>query len=296
MKLKALTASALLLAAGFSSAYAATGTTVAGDLLLGFRATDGATDSNLEVNLGQASTFQNFAAADGSLVNLNSRLSVADLSAVYGDGWANNTEVRFGLAGGLTSTNTLWEANQRTDGLLQSSVLPTSGAGSQATVNSVIAKYQGLSTATKVGQSFTQVNQTSNSIYSVIADGTKNGSYTKQGATTAYFNTAGVYTIDVEKDTTASLNTIGSAWALTDLYLQAPASGGQATYLGTFGLALANGAAVNSGLTYNAGDLVYEYNSATQFTVIPEPSTYAAILGALTVGFVALRRRFSKAV
>jgi len=40
---------------------------------------------------------------------------------------------------------------------------------------------------------------------------------------------------------------------------------------------------------------VYDSGLVT-FTVIPEPSTYAMILGALTIGFVALRRRFSKAV
>jgi len=34
---------------------------------------------------------------------------------------------------------------------------------------------------------------------------------------------------------------------------------------------------------------------ATSATVIPEPSTYAAMLGALTVGFVAMRRRFARA-
>jgi hypothetical protein len=42
----------------------------------------------------------------------------------------------------------------------------------------------------------------------------------------------------------------------------------------------------------------FTLNSATgglTFTVIPEPSTYAAILGALTVGFVLFRRRFGAA-
>jgi hypothetical protein len=46
-----------------------------------------------------------------------------------------------------------------------------------------------------------------------------------------------------------------------------------ATELGTFTLG-------------SDGDL-----SFTAFAAIPEPSTYAAILGALTIGFVAIRRR-----
>jgi hypothetical protein len=44
------------------------------------------------------------------------------------------------------------------------------------------------------------------------------------------------------------------------------------------------------------GTLAVYGNGDVTFTVIPEPSTYAIILGALTIGFVALRRRFSKAV
>lgn len=43
------------------------------------------------------------------------------------------------------------------------------------------------------------------------------------------------------------------------------------------------------------GTLAVYQDGQVTFTVIPEPSTYAIILGALTVGFVALRRRFSRA-
>ena len=45
------------------------------------------------------------------------------------------------------------------------------------------------------------------------------------------------------------------------------------------------------------GTLTLDASAGTlTFSVIPEPSTYAAILGALTIGFVAFRRRFSKAI
>jgi hypothetical protein len=54
-------------------------------------------------------------------------------------------------------------------------------------------------------------------------------------------------------------------------------SGGSSTELGYFTL------------TDTAG------NFSLTFTAIPEPSTYAAILGALTVGFVLVRRRFGAA-
>jgi len=65
----------------------------------------------------------------------------------------------------------------------------------------------------------------------------------------------------------------GDAFTASDLYLIQPSV--QGSLVGTFAVA-------------STGDIT--------FTVIPEPSTYAIILGALTIGFVALRRRFSKAV
>jgi len=59
-----------------------------------------------------------------------------------------------------------------------------------------------------------------------------------------------------------------------NLYSLLPGAGGSATKLGFFTL------------TDTAGAF------SLTFTAIPEPSTYAAILGALTVGFVLVRRRF----
>jgi len=51
-----------------------------------------------------------------------------------------------------------------------------------------------------------------------------------------------------------------------------------------------------AGVSGLQGTLAVSSTGDITFTVIPEPSTYAIILGALTVGFVALRRRFSRAV
>jgi hypothetical protein len=55
-------------------------------------------------------------------------------------------------------------------------------------------------------------------------------------------------------------------------------SGGSVTELGYFTLA------------DNSGTFSLDF---TSITAIPEPSTYAAILGALTIGFVVVRRRFN---
>src|SRR5208283_2677764 len=72
---------------------------------------------------------------------------------------------------------------------------------------------------------------------------------------------------------------VPSTSATLNLYSLLPGTGGagSSTELGYFTLTDTSG---NFSLTYTA------------FTAIPEPSTYAAILGALTVGFVLVRRRF----
>ena len=67
-------------------------------------------------------------------------------------------------------------------------------------------------------------------------------------------------------------------FAASDLYLLHGALDTTVSVIGTQGL---------------QGTLAVYQNGDVTFTVIPEPSTYAAILGALTIGFVALRRRFS---
>ena len=49
-----------------------------------------------------------------------------------------------------------------------------------------------------------------------------------------------------------------------------------------------------AGVSGFQGTLAVDSTGEITFTVIPETSTYAMILGALSLGFVALRRRFSK--
>ena len=81
------------LAAGMNSqvANAAAGN---GDVLLGFRATGGTgANTNLVVNLGQASQFTGASSAT-TVTNIG-----ADLEAVYGTGWASRTDVLWGVAG-----------------------------------------------------------------------------------------------------------------------------------------------------------------------------------------------------
>jgi len=78
------------------SAQAATVVAGPGDLILGFRATDGqGSGLNLEVNLGAVSTFYN--AAPGSMLTL-SGVKVQDLVDTYGANWFSRTDLYWGFA------------------------------------------------------------------------------------------------------------------------------------------------------------------------------------------------------
>jgi len=79
-----------------TSAQAQTVSTSIGDLVLGFRVTDGlglGATQNLEVDLGNMSTYTSLAA--GSTLTLGG-LSVADLSSIYGANWATRSDLVFG--------------------------------------------------------------------------------------------------------------------------------------------------------------------------------------------------------
>jgi hypothetical protein len=84
--------------------------------------------------------------------------------------------------------------------------------------------------------------------------------FTNLSSANSYSNTFGS---PVESSTVGSTS--------LNLYELTP-GGGAGTLLGTFNLS-------STGLTF------------TGFTAIPEPSTYAALLGVATLGFVAIRRR-----
>ena len=83
----------------------------AGDLILGFRATEApGADTNLEVNLGPAAYFYGAAAGTTSVLT---RLAVQDLVSTYGDNWNTRTGLSWGIIG-TTATSTTTGAPART--------------------------------------------------------------------------------------------------------------------------------------------------------------------------------------
>jgi len=99
------------------------------------------------------------------------------------------------------------------------------------------------------------------------------------GDTASYTNQASYQNVSTDLEVTGSgssqlwLLTSTAAGTGTGFHKANEGAINGATDLGTFALS-------------SGGELTF-----TAFTAIPEPSTYAAILGALTIGFVAIRRR-----
>jgi len=266
---KVIIASALALAS-FVSAQAAN--FASGDLILGFRA-DGGTgqSSNVLVDLGAASSFGDQASAF-SLGSI--------LTSTYGANWATRSDLHYGVFGasGTAKNSTAW-ASQAEDiaGTAQTNIF-TNGNGDGTYVNGAInTGRSGYTTFQAYASGLTAV---SSNVY--VGDATAVAGWTNQEGKSAgvSWNFVSPY-IDTTLTNTGASKLDGSAYGVLDLF---KVTNNATVALGGLGL--------NS-----AGNVAFQ-TDVTNFAVvaIPEPSTYAIVLGALTIGFVALRRRFSKAV
>ena len=275
MKTKSTLAALLLLGGGALSAGAQTVTAGLNDLVLGFYASGGTgAGSNLEVDLGNVG---NFYGVSGTITLAG--LSAADLSSTYGSTWNTRTDLYWGVIGTTGSTagttiglnsiasKTLWGSKtEATLGTLSTPWNAGTTFAQQGPANTIATLYTGA------GGSLNGASATGNSATAAILNNTLAGSWSKQLGSTAaafgYFNPSGVFS--------NSTNISVGSFAASDLYALQPGSGA-AAYVGTFALS-------------SGGALTYSNTPSS----VPEPSTYAAILGLVTLGFVALRRRQQK--
>lgn len=258
-----------LLAMGFSGlAYAQANSA---DIILGFKATGGTgSATNLEIDLGQVNLLE---AVQGT-VTLTNLLSdgANSINTVYGSTWATRSDVLWGATGAVKTgsigpsgevSHTLFASSQANSSLLDGNPSGTpwnrdGSTASSSTTSKIASLYNNYGVSTQggvtVGNSFTVSNSTS-------------GSWSAQeGTTNTAFGTGFTPVTQFENSTAIPVG----AFVASDLYALAPGSG-VGTYFGTLSI-------------FGNGDVKFS-------TPIPEPSVYAAILGAASLGFVAIRRR-----
>lgn len=265
MKLSTYVTTALVGLAGLAATASAQSTISAadGDLFLGFYATSGTgVASNLEVDLGSISTYTT-TLADGNLHSI-SKLSAADLSSTYGASWNTRSDLFWGAAGwGGQSTNAIIYATKVESTLgTMSTPYDIQSKGARGTAKGSI---QSLATALN---GFTS---TTNSAFSAVVATSDGSSWSSLANPSS--------TVDFSLfDTTAFDNTTNIAngsYSVSDLYL---VGNGVVTYVGSLGLK-------------SDGSLWYSSDASDFATAVPEPATYAAIIGALALGAVVIRRR-----
>jgi hypothetical protein len=264
MNLKSLIAGAVLTALAISARADTAGLY---DLIVGFRATGAAND--VQIDFGNVNNYT----APGTYT-LGNFASVLSGGTTYGSTWNS-----------VTGTNAVnWSAGAVWKDV--NNVLPTQVWGTK-----------------KWGTAAGTLGVANSTAFAAASNSTLNTANTKLGNT---YNVMGTYTVGVAK--LAAPATIGS-WSNSNT---GSGLGVSAFTLASFQHAtsdLANGGSIGNAASFSASDLYLAANSTTPsvaqfvgtfalyqngdltFTVIPEPSTYAALLGLATLGFAAIRRR-----
>jgi hypothetical protein len=273
--MKKIIASALLMAGLSTSAFAGVPT---GEIVLGFKATGGTgSASNLEIDLGSISTFK----AVSGTVTLTNLLNTGafgtnTIDTVFGASWNTRSDVLWGAVGtvfngtsgpGGEAQRTIWGTRMTNTSLLDGVSTSTSWGnltfiGSATPVASITPLLSNFGSSPTVGGSLI------GSSYLIAANGV--GSWSSQETSSASFKAFNPGPFNASNSFENSAN-ISGAFVASDLYELVPGTNGSpSTYLGT---------------------LAIWTNGNVTFSTIPEPSTYAAIIGALVLGFVIVRRR-----
>ena len=247
----------------------------ADDLILGFRATGGTgAGTNLELDLGSISNYVN--ATSGSTLDLGSLLSSSSLGAagtidsVYGADWATRSDLTWGLVatqGSVTASGpdgevakTIWMSSGANSSALD-------GTASGAVINGKASSFMGNALA-KIATIYPAFPGSAQAV-----DATSAGSWTVAEGTGPNV-WSGIFARSTFENNTNIAGNNGS-YVASDLYQVSPVLNQPGTYLGTFAIT-------------NAGEVTF---SAAAGAAIPEPTTYAAFIGAGALGFSMLRRR-----
>jgi hypothetical protein len=265
MKATSILASLALVAGLAGSAEAIT--VANGDLVLGFYAGSGTGSSScLEVNLGSASLYTNPSSSSWTIGNL----STTDLVNTYGTDWSSNSTLSWGIVGHNgkntpTGATAYVSAPQTTTGT-QSTAFPTLSTTALGVLRSrVLPMYD------TTGNSMSNLTAESNEFSCVADKGTAGSFYYQQWSPGG---TKLSVSFDLFNPTiNSSVVPETGDYSQLDLYKR---TNGAISYVGTFRLTT---------------DGVLSFATSP----VPEPSTYAAMMGLALGGFVLVRRRARKA-
>jgi hypothetical protein len=268
MKINKARIGLILLLLGTTTRIEANSVTVGiGDVILGFRATDGTGQSEcLEVNLGSVSRFHNISA--GEVVTLT-ELSPADLAACYGSDWNTRDEVLWGVVGtsGRVAQGpdgepkrTLWVSNPRATGADQTIPWERESISGMGIGSSLIETM----ITTGADGSIVNAEATANSAYSAIINADLAGSWTFEITKTEGVS-FGLFNPTIENST----NIAGNSYVAEDFYEIQPGSG-DSTFLGTFKL-------------YSTGELTFTGFSIWGSTGVNDDTWYGDVYAAESI-------------
>ncbi len=264
-----------------SQAHAAGLNIQSGDLILGFQ------DSSNSIEFNMANIAPVLNAMDGSthlITNVNTALSTTTGVAGYGASWASNSGITWGVAGkdvanfytGFRQINDT-PLSDLSGGAASANGQFVNAGDTTAAQSNISTLISGANTVPVGGQ----IKAGGSTLLAAKYANTSGSAWAKFDVNTAglAFNTFQNGTLLQSNVTATTVGTAGVLSGLTysalDLYgFTGPAPSPIATFLGTLALT-------------TAGDLYFTAATAA----IPEPSVYAALLGAATLGFVAIRRR-----
>jgi len=262
MNIKVLSAALLSLAAAFSLQGQTVG---ANDIIVGVR-NNGAT--NLEIKAGSVSTLESFT-SETLIGNYNSSLTSA-IGATWNTA-TNSAGANWG-AGGYAGSSTQVYASS----LWDLGVVGTLGVANNdhpwngfSSVGTAATRFASLN----IGFNSSSATAAADAGAKTIGATNPNSWSTKGGTTAVAFSIFNPNNLGFAGNAAANAASLETNYSALDLY-QVVANG--STFLGTFALYTADGGG------HSAGDLT--------FTAIPEPSTYAVLLGAVMLGVIVIRR------
>lgn len=266
MKIKNIFTTSLLALASLallpSSGRAATTTYANGNLFLGFHAF-GSESNDYLVNLGAATQFDG--KAPGYTITLGNISTDLSSGSLFGASWATRTDIYWGAIAGDSLNNILWSSKQETVNGTVSTPWQKKSSSTQSGVTSSIDS---------VGASFTQ--NTSASFTNSLIEA-KSGAESYASWQPGYGNTDGA-------------NSNGISFAFFNPTNEANSASGIAnTRLDLFKIPNTNATGAGAG-TYD-GTFSLSSAGVLTFSVVPEPSTYSALIGGAAILVWFMRRR-----